>query len=236
MNDKRLVLFDIDGTLLWPNGAGRESLRAALLRVYGTAGEIDSYKFGGLTDRSTVRCLMEGAGLQPELIWQHFDRVGDVMEEELHRLLAEGHHDVQPCPGAHDLVTHLSARDDVVIGLLTGNFHQTARVKVEAAGFDSTLFPVGAYGNEAENRSDLPPIAVSRAADLTGFAFKGQQVVIIGDTINDVTCGQGIGVRTIALLTGWSTREALEAVSPDYLLDDLVDQDAVLSAIFDPVD
>lgn len=236
MNDKRLVLFDIDGTLLWPDGAGRESMRAALMRVYGTAGAIDSYKFGGKTDRSTVRNLMEGAGLPPELIWQHFDLFGDVMEEELHRLIAGGHHDVQPCPGAHDLITHLAARDDVVIGLLTGNFRQTAWVKVEAAGFDATLFPVGAYGNEAEERSDLPPIAVSRAGELTGFAFKGRQVVIVGDTVNDVTCGRGIGVRTIALLTGWSTRETLEAVSPDYLLDDLVDQDAMLSAIFDPVD
>jgi phosphoglycolate phosphatase len=236
LSNKRLVLFDVDGTLLWPDGAGRESMRAALVRVYGTAGAIDSHKFGGKTDRSTVLKLMEGAGLRPELIWQHFDRFGDVMEEELRRLIAEGHHDIQPCPGARDLIAHLAAHDDVVLGLLTGNFHQTSRVKIETAGFDPTLFTVGAYGNEAEERSDLPPIAVKRAGDLTGLAFKGQQVVIIGDTANDVTCGRGIGVRTIALLTGWSTREALEAVSPDYLLDDLVDQDAVLSAIFSPVD
>ncbi len=232
---KRLVLFDIDGTLLWPNGAGRESLKAALLEVYGTAGEIDSHAFAGKTDRRNVREILSTANLPESLIWDRFARLEPVMEATLRQRVAQGLHNLNACPGTHDLIHALSLRGDVLLGLLTGNFPKTAAAKLEAAAFDPNLFRVGAYGSEAENRADLPALALERATQLTGHRLVGPQVVIVGDTPDDVTCGRGIGARSLAVMTGWCTCEALEAAQPDYLFDDLSDTQAVLDAIFAPL-
>jgi phosphoglycolate phosphatase len=231
---KRLVLFDIDGTLLWPDGAGRAALKAALEGVYGSAGPIDAFRFGGKTDRWLVGELLRQAEVDPPTIWANYERSLRLMEEEMRQRLARGEHDVQPCPGAHALVRRLVARPDALVGLLTGNYQGTALVKLQAGGFDPSDFQVGAYGHESLDRASLPALAAARAADLTDVRFHGQQVVVIGDTPEDVTCGREVGARSIAVLTGWVERPALEVVNPHYLFDDLSDTEAVLDAIFAP--
>jgi phosphoglycolate phosphatase len=231
---KRLVLFDIDGTLLWPDGAGKAALKATLERVYGSAGPIDEFRFGGKTDRWLVGELLRLGGIVPSTIWEGYPRALSVMEDELRGRIERGEHDVQPCPGALALVERLSACGDALVGLLTGNYQGTALVKLRAGGFDPATFQVGAYGHESLDRGSLPALAVARAEALTGVHFKGQQVVIVGDTPEDVTCGRGVDARSIAVLTGWGERPALEVVNPHYLFDDLTDAEAVLDAIFAP--
>jgi phosphoglycolate phosphatase-like HAD superfamily hydrolase len=228
----RLVLFDVDGTLLWPDGAGRASMKAALESVYGTAGPIESHAFGGRTDRDTVYTLLHGAGLPDTLIWERFDQFAVSMEAELKRRLALKLHDIRPCPGAQHLVSVLADRKDVLVGLVTGNLEPIAFLKLRAAGFDTSLFQVGAYGTESFDRAGLPPLAVERAARITGVTFRGKQIVIVGDTPADVTCGLSLGARSIAVGTGWCERAELEAVSPDFYFQDLSDVEAVLEAIF----
>jgi phosphoglycolate phosphatase-like HAD superfamily hydrolase len=231
---KYLVLFDIDGTLLHPDGAGRASLALALEQVYGTAGDAHAFSLAGSLDRNTVHVLMAGAGVAEETIWERFEELGRVMELHLHERIQARLHRVQPCPGAHTLINALHQRDDLILGLITGNFEGTARIKLAAAGFDPSVFRVGAFGHEADTRDELPRLAVERAAALTGHTFSGKQVVIIGDTPSDVTCGRSIGAMSIAVLTGWSSREELQIAGPDYLFDDLADNDAILFAIFAP--
>ena len=119
-----------------------------------------------------------------------------------------------------------------MVGLLTGNLNTTAPVKLRAAGFDPALFHVGAYGSDAPSRDGLPAFAVERARAFAGVNFEGKRVVIVGDTVADVTCGLGIGARHIGVLTGPHTRERLEEHNPDYIFSDLSDTEAVLSAIF----
>ena len=157
-----------------------------------------------------------------------------LMEDEMRRRLGQGDHQVQPCPGALALVDRLAACGDALVGLLTGNYQGTASLKLEAGGFDLSQFRVGAYGHESLDRGSLPALAVARAAGLTGVHFHGQQVVIVGDTPDDVTCGLGVGARSIAVLTGWVERPALEVVNPHYLFDDLSNTEAVFDAIFAP--
>jgi phosphoglycolate phosphatase len=231
---KHLVLFDIDGTLLWPDGAGRVALKSALERVYGTAGTIDAYNFGGRTDKEITRDVLGAVGLSPTAIWGKFHYLSEVMVEELTTCLARGEHNIQPCPGGPALVEHLSRREDMLLGLLTGNLPETAHIKLRHAGYDPALFRVGAYGDDSAERTDLPPLAVERSYKLTNMRFGGKQVVIIGDTPADVACGRGIGARSIAVLTGWNTRAELDAARPDYLFDDLTDHDAVVGAIIAP--
>lgn len=234
MTPEYLVLFDIDGTLLWPDGAGRAAMRAALARVYGVTGPIDEYCFAGRTDREIVRDLLTAAGLDEAVIWSRFDQLVDEIAYELRRRIAEGLHSIRPCPGGPELVKQLAACDDILLGLLTGNLRPTAHIKLEAAGYDPTLFRLGAYGDEAVRRSDLPPLAIERAARLTGVQFRGERVVIIGDTPADVTCGYGVGARSIAALTGGHPRIELEALQPHFLFEDLTDSAALLAAIRKP--
>jgi len=224
----RLVLLDIDGTLLWPDGAGRAAMKAAMEHVYGTAGPIDKHGFSGFTDRHNVRVLLQETHLSQQTIDQGFSAFVAHMASEMRTRIARGDHDVRPCPGAHALVNRLQAHKDVVLGLVTGNFRETAFIKLEAAGFNPAIFRVGAFGDMSENRADLPPAAMRQARALVS---EDLFPVIIGDTEHDVTCGGSVGARSIAVLTGFSTREIIEAHAPDYIFEDLSNTQAVLAAI-----
>lgn len=228
-----LVLFDIDGTLLWPDGAGRAAMQAALEQVYGTAGPIDAYRFGGRTDRQIVRDLMLEAGLAPEIIWARFDAFAQALADETRARLSNGRHHVRACTGGPELVAALDARHDVLPGLLTGNLETTARLKLAAAGYDPTLFRVGAFGGESTERSELAALAVHRAREQWA-PFEGPRIVVVGDTPADIRCGEALGVRTIGVLTGWNSRAELEDAGADVIFDDLSDTAAVLTAMLVP--
>ena len=228
-----LVLFDIDGTLLWSDGSGRAAMREALLRVYGSAGPIDDYYFGGRTDREAVRDLLEADGFEPKHIWRYFGRMEAALAEELRGRLATGEHQVEPCPGALDLVALLEVHPRVVMGLLTGNMKATAWIKLRAAGFDPALFLLGAYGSESTHRTELGKLAVARAQAISGQMFAGERIVVIGDTPADIACAQAVGGRSIAVLTGWHNAEELTAAGAHIILDNLSDVEGVLRIILE---
>lgn len=225
----RLVLFDVDGTLVWPDGVGRASITAALEKVYGTRGSVDSYNFAGNTDRQIVKDVLAGEGIPQEVIDARFDAVCRVMAEELVQILPR--YDVRPCDGGLELIRRLDAREDVLVGLVTGNFEETAFVKLGAAGYDGDMFKVGAYGSEAADRAHLPPLAARRAEALTGRRFDGETIVVVGDTPADIACARSVSARTVAVATGWTPPEKLRAHSPDELLLSLADTDLALNAI-----
>ena len=226
---RHLVLFDIDGTLLWPDSVGRASLEAALLRVFDTQGSLANYSLRGQTDRQIVSDVLAGEGISPDEIEARFDELCSVMAEEMVKLLPG--HDVRPCDGGLSLVEKLRARGDVLLGLVTGNFQETAFLKLEAAGYRREHFRVGAYGAERANRAELPPLAVERAKQLTGQCFEGQAIVVVGDTPADIACAQSVSARTVAVATGWDSPEVLRSHSPDSLLPDLADTGEALTAI-----
>jgi phosphoglycolate phosphatase-like HAD superfamily hydrolase len=138
-------------------------------------------------------------------------------------------------PGARELVDALRDRADVCVGLLTGNVREGAELKLGAVDLWQK-FRLGAYGDDHWDRYRLPAIAVARAREELGIDFVGQQVVIIGDTIHDVRCGQSIGVRTIAVGTGFGIDEGeLLASNPDYFFKDLSDWRLAVDAILEEV-
>jgi phosphoglycolate phosphatase len=234
MDDLRLVLFDIDGTLLWSDGSGRTAMESALKRVYGTAGPIEDYYFGGHTDREAVKDLLSAEGIDEQTIWEYFDQLRIVLETELIECIAQGSYRIRPCPGAPELVQAAANCENVLVGLLTGNIGTTAAAKLETAGYDAGLFQVGAYGDESVDRAELLYLAVERAYNLTGYQFRGKQIVVIGDTPADVACGIKLGARSIAVLTGYHNRVELTLSNPDFLFDDLSDTQKVLAAVFAP--
>jgi phosphoglycolate phosphatase len=211
-----LILFDIDGTLVMTQGAGRASTKFAMMDVFGTDNGLDTHHFGGKTDWRTIH----------ELLAYSHDEVRDFMPKyeaamghHLERII--GDYDVLSCPASLDLVHELRRRGSPALGILTGNVSTTAPIKLRAAGFDPAWFPVAAYGSEAMERDDLPALAVERAEKLLNRKIEPQQVAIIGDTPADVACARALGAVAVAVVTGFSSREELAATQPDYLLDDL---------------
>jgi phosphoglycolate phosphatase-like HAD superfamily hydrolase len=225
----RIVCFDIDGTLLHSHGAGRRAIHRALVEVLGTAGPIDAFRFDGRTDGEIVRRLAEGAGVDAGD--GAVDRVLARYVENLRGELAGPAHRTLVYPGVHAALDALEARDDCVLGLLTGNVVEGARLKLRSAGLDPERFRVGAFGSDHHVRAELPAVAQRRAGALLGRAVPGGDVVIIGDTPADMTCGQGIGARAIGVGTAAYTPDDLRAAGAHAVFADLTDTAAVVAAI-----
>lgn len=232
MRIEKLVLFDLDGTILWTNGAGRTAIREALIDEMGTAGSIDSYSFAGKTDPQIVRDLLMAAGHPHADSDSHVVRVCRRYEELLRSELAVSSRDLRVYVGVEELLAVLTARADTVVGLLTGNLEEGAALKLEAVGIDVKQFRVGAFGSDASDRAALPAIAAERAAPLMGWVPQGDNVVIIGDTPADVTCGRGIQARAIAVATGPYDIDQLAAAGPYAVFRDLSDTAQVIEAIY----
>jgi phosphoglycolate phosphatase-like HAD superfamily hydrolase len=225
----RLVLFDVDGTLLTASGAGRRALDRALRDVYGTAGPIDAYDFRGGTDPQIVRDLLRQAGLGEEVIAADEVAVYRRYEALLEAEIGDGR-EVTLYPGVRQLVETLAARDDVVVGLLTGNIEAGARIKLRPTGL-WPHFRLGAYGSDDADRTRLPLVAANRAERLVGRTFRGPDTVIIGDTPRDIVCARAFGATAIAVATGWHSIEDLTAHRPDHVFADFSDRELALAAM-----
>lgn len=225
----RLILFDIDGTLLHSNRTGRLALADALQATFGTTGPLDGFQFAGMTDRRIVSDLMLAAGFDPGEIARRLPAFDREMEQAGRRHFTADH--IRPCEGIPALLAHLLPLPGVLLGLLTGNIAQTAPLKLRAAGIDPSLFCVGAYGSDSADRNDLIEIARRQAAALAGREMEGRDMVVIGDTPADIICARSGGALAVAVTTGFYTAEALRACKPDYLFETLVPTDAVLEAI-----
>ena len=226
----RLVLFDIDGTLLWSDGAGRRAMEGALAHVFGATGDA-SYRYDGKTDRQIVREQMRVHGHDDAAIDTRLDAVMASYVERVTRELASGDRQVRRLPGVAELLDVLEARDDVVLGLLTGNVAQGAAVKLAAAEIDVARFRVNAFGSDHEHRPRLPEIARRRAREQLGLDFAGDAIVVIGDTPADIDCARSVAARTIAVATGRYSVDELATHAPSAVFADLSDTAAVVAAI-----
>lgn len=211
----RLVLFDIDGTLLSCGDQVRGFLRAALEEVFGTAGDLDNFRFSGRTDPSIALDLLTATGISreevlgglPELRSRYLVRLQDGLERRGMRLF----------PGVLDLLQRLAASSHVSLGLLTGNWREGARIKLSR--FDlNRFFAFGAFGDDGVDRRELPPVALERARKATGRRFLPADTLIIGDAPADIACARAHGVSVLAVATGWTPMEVLEAEGADWVL------------------
>ena len=216
----KLVLFDIDGTLLWSDGAGRRAIHHALRETFGTIGPAD-YWFDGKTDPQIVRELMEREGFEPGEIARRLPHTLALYLERLALELHDPAHGADALPGVHELLGVLEAREDVVLGLLTGNIAGGARAKLGRVGIDFDRFVVGAFGSDHEVRPELPAIAQRRCREVLDLHVPGDRVIVIGDTPADLTCGQGIGARAVGVATGRYSVEELRAYRPHAVFRDL---------------
>lgn len=227
----RIVLFDVDGTLLWSDGAGRRAVHRALKDVLGIERPAAGFRFDGRTDPEIVRLLAAAAGRDhdPKTVAGVLAHYVGLLDDELSR----PGHKTKVYPGVFELVAALERRGDCVVGLLTGNIAEGARLKLASGGLDIARFRVGAFGSDHEVRAELPAIAQRRAREM-GLEAAGKEIVIIGDTPADVTCGRAIGARAIGVATGSYTVPDLIAAGAYAAFQDLSDTAAVVAAAFAP--
>ena len=216
----RLILFDIDGTLVECGRQVREILSATVEEVYGTTGSIDWLDFAGRTDPGILLDVLTDAGLAerdilariPEVRTRYAARLERDLDRRCMRLL----------PGVAEHLESLARRKDVVLGLVTGNWEPGARTKLSR--FDlNRFFDFGAFGCDAVNRCDLPPVALERAERITGRRFRPEETLIVGDTIHDISCARAHGIPVLAVATGRTPAETLREGGADRVVGDLTE-------------
>jgi phosphoglycolate phosphatase-like HAD superfamily hydrolase len=228
----KVVLFDIDGTILSTDGAGRRAVHQALEDVFGHSVP-EGHEFDGKTDPQIVRELLELGGLPVHQLTERLPHVLGRYVELLRAELGTDDHADKVYPGIRPLLDELEARDDVLLGLLTGNVRDGAMTKLTAVGIAPERFKVGAFGSDHADRPELPAIARTRAEQLLGSPVSGRDVVVIGDTPADMGCGRAIGARAIGVATGRYSIDALRACSAAAVFADLSDTQAVMRAIME---
>jgi phosphoglycolate phosphatase-like HAD superfamily hydrolase len=227
MSAAHLVLFDIDGTMLKSEGVGIGAMLRAFTAIHGDRGfSFEGVEIAGALDGLLFRRVMEQHGLPAdEAAHAEFQRV---YRGELDRAMTPER--LRQMPGAAMLAQRLRERG-AATGLLTGNYRETALIKIERAGFDTTHFPFGAFGADGPSRRHLTPVALARAAEHHGRDFAAERVTVIGDTPRDIDCAQAHGCRALAVATGPYALEALRAEGADLAVADLSDTDALLEWI-----
>jgi phosphoglycolate phosphatase-like HAD superfamily hydrolase len=224
----RLILFDIDGTLVLTGGAGARAMALAFAEVFGLPDTYGTINFAGRTDAWIVSQIAarHARASDPETL----RRFHDVYVEHLSREIARPGPRHGVLPGVRTLLDALASRSDAFVALLTGNFERGAQVKLEY--FDLwRYFPCGAFGDAAPERNALLATALERVAACGGPPVPPERTVIVGDTPLDVAVAQAGGARSVAVATGFYDREALTASGADVVLDDLSDLDEAVEAL-----
>jgi phosphoglycolate phosphatase len=227
----RLVLFDIDGTLLLTAGAGRRAITEALSHEVNDPDAFAGIRFDGKTDPQIVVEMLEAAGQsepeEPERVRRLCQRYVGLLARELERPTTR----TTLMPGVAPLLDRLERVPGVLLGLLTGNVAEGAALKLRSGGIDPARFRVGAYGSDSAYRPALPAIAARRAERYFGRVPDGTEVVIIGDTPADIHCGTNISARAVAVATGSYSVAELAACGPHAVFEDLSETEQVLEAI-----
>jgi len=227
----RLVLWDVDGTLVSTGPVGRLALETGAAEVAGLS-EVPHVSMSGKTDPQIVSEILALAGASPEEAADLLPAALGVAERRLAewrpRMEAEGF--VQP--GVADVLEALSGTDGVRQTLLTGNVEPNAFVKVDVFGLARFFdFAIGAYGSDHPDRDCLVPIALERVARLRSDQFRADEAWIIGDTVNDLRCARAGGAHCLLVATGREGIGNLDGLEPDRILVDLSDSAAVLDVL-----
>ncbi|HSU86718.1 MAG TPA: HAD family hydrolase [Chthoniobacterales bacterium] len=223
---KRLLLFDIDGTLIDSGGAGIQSLKNVLEEQFGISDDLHGIEIAGKTDPGIVHQIFgkQKIGVDEKTTAAFLDLYLEFLARELPR--REG----TILPGVHELLLRLQGRPQNVLGLLTGNLERGAKLKLAHFGLWD-FFQFGAFADDHHDRNQLGRFAQARAREKHAIDFAATEIDVIGDTPHDIACGKAIGARTIAVATGSFTRAQLAEHQPDRILDDFSRVDAVMAEL-----
>jgi phosphoglycolate phosphatase len=229
MDSERLILFDIDGTLARTQN-GYLPFNEAIVKTFGVLGDIRTVVPDGNTDPRIVEEIFTRANIDIKIALEHWQQFAVNLHLSYADALNAGTITIGALPGALELVTALSSREDFTQGVVTGNFKVTAQVKLEAAGLGTHL-KLGAYGCDSAHRPDLPGIARERWERITGKSISPNQCIIIGDTPKDLEAARHNRMKCVLVGTGRYPLEELIYWEPDACLPDLSATTSVLNIL-----
>ena len=229
----KLILWDIDGTLLHTGSPGRQALELGAARVAALPA-VPGVRMSGKTDPQIVNDILVAAGLSADdtadMIPAILAEAEVLLESWSDRMAVEG----GVHPGVKDLLTGLDAVAGVRQTLVTGNIYPNALCKVRAFGLDGFFdVEVGAYGTDHHERDRLVPICLDRVRERRGETYARNEVWVIGDTANDLSCARAAGVRCLLVGTGGGGFAAVEALGADAVVRDLGATAALLELLLD---
>ncbi len=225
----KLVLFDIDGTLLRGHGAGSRAMLRAGRALHGEGFSLDGILIGGGMDPVIFASALRRLGLDAEAHHETFRE--RYLKELAHEFTAAAAKRPEVLPGVHDLLEQLAHRRDVVVGLVTGNYRAAVPIKFAAVGLDPARFVVGAFGDCGPTRPDLVRIARERAYQHAGHAFEPLKTIVVGDSPRDVDCARHHGCLCLAVTTGGHTEAELRSAGAHHVASDLSDANVLLSLL-----
>jgi phosphoglycolate phosphatase len=226
MTKNRLLLFDIDGTLIHSGGAGIHALKSAFKERFGIEDDLQDIEIAGMTDSGIVVSI-----LSKHKIPATNENVSAFLDSYVHFLSLElPRRKGKLLPGVLELLERLKSRPHLVLALLTGNVSRGARLKLEHYGVWH-FFEFGAFADDHRDRNRLGPFARARAKEKHGREFSASEIDVIGDTPRDIACGRALGARTVAVATGTWSRNQLAEHQPDFLIDDLSSVDHVIHTL-----
>jgi phosphoglycolate phosphatase len=225
---KKLLLFDLDWTLIYTGGAGVRALEFSFEQAFKIPESMKKVSPDGKTDKAICREMIrvhlgrEPQGTEIDILCRgYLDRLAVEIPVSIgYRIM----------PGIPELLELLAIRADVLLGLGTGNMEEGAQIKLARADL-MKFFRFGGYGSDAEERPIVLKTAVHRGEALAKKTFAPKDVIVIGDNSRDVQAGKAIGATTIAVASGPMKYEELAATVPDYLFHDLSDTQAALKAL-----
>jgi phosphoglycolate phosphatase-like HAD superfamily hydrolase len=221
----KLLLFDIDGTLIRSAGAGRDSMEKSFKKIYGIDDGFQNIHMMGRTDPSILKEALGNHDLEwrEDEVTRFRDTYFQILEKEI-EIPKEGK---RICKGISELLAELQDRQGFVLGLLTGNWRTSGFIKLRHFGLDG-YFSIGVFGDDSDQRDELVPIMMERFEKRRGFRPATKNVFVIGDTPMDVQCAKPHGVRTVAVATGFHTVDQLAPERPDYVFEDFGDTEKVV--------
>ena len=213
----RLVLFDIDGTLVHTGRAGSRAFGKTMASEFNAPESVEKVRFGGRTDPSLARELFGHNRIPPTP--ENFNRFFESYVFWLDHLVANSNGEI--CRGVPEFIRDLRALPNPPMpGLLTGNIRLGAEIKLRRYGLWE-LFETGGFADDSEDRNHIAAAALERGRRLLGGNLRGEEILVVGDTPHDVRCGQFIGAKVLAVATGGATLAELQNHKPDWTVEDL---------------
>ncbi len=223
-----LVLFDVDGTLLVTGGAGSRAIKKAMSHLLGDHFAWHPITPGLLDPQIYAELAMKNGVAKPD---ERHDDYRRLYLEALREELGQAGDEARVLPGVRSLLDQLTARDDVVIGLLTGNYRRGVELKLAAAGLSMEIFTHNAFAEDASSRKGLVKFLLERWAAEHGEPIDPARVFVLGDTPRDVACAAASGCRSVAVATGWYTEQQLRDAGADLVLPDFSDPSPLLELL-----
>jgi phosphoglycolate phosphatase-like HAD superfamily hydrolase len=233
-SDLRILLWDIDGTLIRTTRAGafKDYTIPMLEEVFGTAGRLPEMKVSGMTDLQIIAEALKDEGFTNQDIFERIDHLRERYMEALRKATGNGEQFFEVLPGVRETLQAVADHPRYHSALLTGNIEPAAYLKMELVGLSEFFDLPGAFGDESHDRRDLPALAADRIRKHLQLDLAPEQFIVIGDTPNDIECARHFGARALAVGTGrLYSRDDILACNPDALLPDLSNLELVMQSL-----